>query len=1017
MPIKILIAKPATGKTQSCIERIQSKLKLFPFTEIRVIVPDRLQAAAFRQRLALSGGALGAYVGTFGDLYRTILEKADRPVPIASSPLQHYILQEVVDKLASRGTLSHYAPLRNMPGFYMALRDSFAELKRSLVYPEQFASFAKTGTLAQKELASLYIEYQARMIELGWADTEGLSWLAVEALENDQKLLSPLQLLIVDGFDFFTNAQMRTLQLISQVINDILITVPGVPDSQRPAHRRFLEITRTLQKVLNPRVTTLDTSPFLPANLHYIESSLFESGIQGTISSQQPFLLETRSPADEARESLRWIKQKVVREGLSPADCAIFTPNPDTYNPFLRAAAAEFGIPVHFTQGRPLVEVPAIDALLNLLTLPVQNYRARMLFNALRSPYFEFGMAPGLVDELEEICRTVRITEGKALWQATWKKLTEVNTQAQAEIEDERKLPNLPRGEQAQALQQPLDAFFNTMSIPEKVQSQTAWVSWLEELLERVQFFVHIDGNRDAEACEVLRETLRALVLSETILGSKLTDYTGFVTELIYTLGSIGLPEPRLKGQAALLVGRMVEARGLRYKAVALLGFSEGVFPEVERPDPFLDEALRQALGMESRLNREQSGLLYQVLTRADQSLLITRPSLAENGEEWEASPFWKEIKKRFDATAVTSKRPEELPFLNDAGSSQEVLFYAIQAGQLPEAFSELEKRWESIEHGGDVLRRRRTKQAKNKHGGHTPELSPELSLRYAPGKVWSASRLEAYGSCPHQFFVKSALGLEPRTLPEPGIDISQLGEMLHKILEESYRQAPDPSNLESVLTALRVVAQAEFATAPEKYGFSPSSVWAFEQAQLLATLQTTVEALDKESKGWRPAEFEKKFGMDSTQPLEIDLGDETILLRGIIDRIDANEQGQLRVIDYKTGGSHLTPKDLQRGTRLQLPIYALAAQEALQLGTVAEGLYWKIKDAEPGSLKLSKFDSGDAQGVDAAVQLAKEHLKKIITGIRSGEFPPIPPKGGCPSYCPAASWCWRYEPGFGGAQ
>ena len=145
MPIKILIAKPATGKTQSCIERIQSKLKLFPFTEIRVIVPDRLQAAAFRQRLALSGGALGAYVGTFGDLYRTILEKADRPVPIASSPLQHYILQEVVDKLASRGTLSHYAPLRNMPGFYMALRDSFAELKRSLVYPEQFASFAKTG--------------------------------------------------------------------------------------------------------------------------------------------------------------------------------------------------------------------------------------------------------------------------------------------------------------------------------------------------------------------------------------------------------------------------------------------------------------------------------------------------------------------------------------------------------------------------------------------------------------------------------------------------------------------------------------------------------------------------------------------------------------------------------------------------------------------------------------------------------------------------------------------------------
>jgi hypothetical protein len=82
-------------------------------------------------------------------------------------------------------------------------------------------------------------------------------------------------------------------------------------------------------------------------------------------------------------------------------------------------------------------------------------------------------------------------------------------------------------------------------------------------------------------------------------------------------------------------------------------------------------------------------------------------------------------------------------------------------------------------------------------------------------------------------------------------------------------------------------------------------------------------------------------------------------------------------------------------------------------LGDVADGLYWKILAAEAGSLKLAKFRSEDAQGVEGAVQIVREHLLRVISGIRAGNFPPVPPKGGCPSYCPAVQWCWRYEPGW----
>ena len=135
--------------------------------------------------------------------------------------------------------------------------------------------------------------------------------------------------------------------------------------------------------------------------------------------------------------------------------------------------------------------------------------------------------------------------------------------------------------------------------------------------------------------------------------------------------------------------------------------------------------------------------------------------------------------------------------------------------------------------------------------------------------------------------------------------------------------------------------------------------------------------------------------------------------MRGVIDRLDKNADGELRVVDYKTGSSHLAKGDLINGRRLQLPLYALAARDALKLGEPVDGMYWMILAAKAGSLKLENFESEDGDGFDAALDIVKKHLLRIVTGIRSGEFPPIPPKGGCPAYCPATQWCWRYQGGW----
>jgi hypothetical protein len=47
---------------------------------------------------------------------------------------------------------------------------------------------------------------------------------------------------------------------------------------------------------------------------------------------------------------------------------------------------------------------------------------------------------------------------------------------------------------------------------------------------------------------------------------------------------------------------------------------------------------------------------------------------------------------------------------------------------------------------------------------------------------------------------------------------------------------------------------------------------------------------------------------------------------------------------------------------------------------------------------------------VETAITTAMAYTHQYVKAIRAGKFSPRVPNGGCPSYCPAAVWCWRYN-------
>ena len=1046
MTPRLLIAPAASGKTQHAIDRLRAIKASDPFAPVTVILPNQIQLAEFRRRLAQAGGAIGVELLTFHLLYAELLTHVDQRRARLTDSLQIRLLRQIVDRLCAEQRLPYYAALRDKPGFIALLRDTIEELKRARIDPIAFHGAVIGLGPRLEELAAIYTAYQDWLLREDWADAEGQGWLAAIALEDHPPLGSDTRLLIVNGFDEFNPTQLGVLTILAQRAQETLITLTGDLDRARLAHRRF---DRARQAIINQ----LHIAPeALPNNRHCEERSLRRSnpsaqtgiasqtGLAMTSSEELAALedrlfekpeskicnpksiefLEAQNRSEESRAALRWIKQRLVNEGMQLNEVAILARSLEAYRPFLQEVAVEFGMPLHLVGGTPLIDNPAIAALLSLLSLPVLEWPRRQILEAWRSPYFDWSAQGITVPDaatLDHVSRLGRVISGVDQWREALQMLT--HTQSNAATDDEDQAASSVSVAAAAALSRKFEAFVDTLTPPAQATLRD-YAAFVEDLigdaspptpLSRSQNDYFGRGGatasplltislpssgegpgvrqRDFAALQAFKDALRGLVLSEATLGDpRSIDYRTFIVEL---RGAVeAMPYSPGNSGAGIFTASVLDARGLSFRAVALLGLSEGEFPQAEHEAVLLRETDRavlreRGLSIEPKLRGDEVTFFYQAVTRAADRLLLSRPYLAPDGQPWEPSPYWTQVTQLVDQPIVRKVRPEDA--LDPAEAASPIEF--VQAARHFD---------QHVQHNIDVLQARLADEATGEHEGVLPQLAYILQQRYTSAHGWSASRLEMYGTCPFAFYIAHALQLEPRTPPEEGYDARILGSMLHKILEEVYRH-------EDPLSALPAETHWVFATAPIDYGFRPGALWDAQQRELKEALRETITALAEVSEGFTPRYFEQKFGLGNPSLIVRSDDGEEIRLHGYIDRLDVDQHGRLRVIDYKASGSTINAKDLDKGKRLQLPLYALAARDALHLGEVTSGFYWHILQGKASSFKLEKYPDG----IDAAFDRVEQHVIDHVRHIRAGQFPPVPPDDGCPSYCPAVAFCWRY--------
>jgi len=276
-------------------------------------------------------------------------------------------------------------------------------------------------------------------------------------------------------------------------------------------------------------------------------------------------------------------------------------------------------------------------------------------------------------------------------------------------------------------------------------------------------------------------------------------------------------------------------------------------------------------------------------------------------------------------------------------------------------------------------------------------------------------------------------LHLEP--LEEPGEDIeaSDRGLVFHRALAALHRHlrahgihgpTPDVDRLIGEQLDEEVSRHAGHASR------AAEALWQIEGRRLRRKAARYRADWEKFVRTWaelgivpRPEHLEKGFGMDPAEgdeaapPLVLAADGVEVRLGGRIDRVDVAETEAgtfFWIVDYKTGrSSNYSPASLRTFQRLQLMLYALAAERVLLAGRGARPLglaYWLVTDTGPKLVLPGErkphgwFQSGDEW---AKVRGLLEGLvTDLVKHIRAGDFPLAPRSEGCTEMCPYAQVC-----------
>ncbi|MDR0879482.1 MAG: helicase-exonuclease AddAB subunit AddB [Clostridioides sp.] len=1047
MGFRFIFGRGGSGKSTFILDEVKKQVNNDEKTPIFILVPEQYNFEMEKRvgDLFLGGVSdkfLRVRILTFNTLSKIIFSNVggltDVNINSSGRAMIAYKSAQAVE-----GELSIFKNSIANPGFIEKISDTISELKQYNVSSEdmQLASGkVDSEALAMKlrDISAIYDSFEENLHEK-YVDSQDI----LDSLSKKIGLSDYLDgaTVYIDEFTGFTPKQYEIIRQLIVKAKDVnmSLTLDSVGDgvySQTDVFSRTKFTYMNIMKIL--REEGVKISP--PVNLGELEIPRFR-GNKELIHLEKNYSFypyEVYKGAtehveikifnnlyEEIEEIAKEITRLVRDEGIRYKDITLATRDLNRYNFLVESIFTEYEIPYFLDAKRESKNNPIIVLIISALEMKSKNYRYDTMFRYLKSGLL--GMDEDEISLLENYVLANGI-RGNKWFEETWeyrinKDYSRDETQYELDVKARvnqikdkviRPISNLHdklRGRNtAEGICRYVYEFLLDINLADTI----------ELMISKFEGEGNLDRAKEyAQIWDIVIDMLDQMV---EILGGEQIALKRFIDlmNLGFDENELGLVPPSLDQVLVSSVDRMKNP-DTRY--LYLIGTTDGVFPLITKDDGILNDEDRVKLedsgikiDIDSRTKTyEEQFLVYKSLTFTSENLIVSYPIADHEGKALRPSQIVSRIEKIFPNVKTTSylisMQEEAKDNVNAKIPTFNSMVNALKEYDIGESKNgELDEIWL------DVYRYfRRDENYKNitdkilsglRYTNRIEKLEDKKIQELYHSNFLSVSRLEKYSECPFAYFIQ--YGLKAKERIEYAFTPPDLGTFVHNILEIFSKQLSQDrltwgdidevyieSKVESIVGNLVEKIPGFILNSSQRYKYLA------HRLRKLVTKSVSIIAYHIKQSSFEPTDYEVEFGTRGKYPpikIVLDSGQEINLI-GKIDRVDElnkDDEGYIRIIDYKSGEKDMNLTEVYMGLQLQLMVYLDAILESQNLKPAAI-MYFKIDDP------IVSFDEdrGEEEIQEAVlkklkmkgllvddIDILKEMDKTLEPGVRSNIIP-----------------------------
>jgi DNA helicase-2/ATP-dependent DNA helicase PcrA len=933
----ILIAGAGTGKTTVITQRIAYLI------DQKKAGPEEILAVTFTEKAAtemaervdklLPLGYAELWIHTFHGFCEKVLKDyaLDIGLPNDFKLLDDTAAWLLVRENLGKFNLDYYQPLGNPTRFIHAMLDHFSRLKDEVVYPEDYLQYAEelhlntdqTGDREERdmeiarvrEVANAYHVYQNLLLEKNALDFGDLINYTLKLFQKRplvlKKFREQFKYILVDEFQDTNWAQYELIKILAAPKNNLMV----VGDDDQAIYKfRGAAVSNILSFKKDYKIPA---EIFLTDN--YRSGQKILDVAYNFIQLNNPDRLECQFKAKNKKLNKKLLSHS-ADEGLikvlSFADKnseidGVLNKIVELKKKDKQIQWSDFAILVRAND-----QAQGFVSMMRKIGLPHQFLASRGLY------------AQDIVQDILAYLKLLdNYHESPALFRILSLPLTGLDIKTIinlshlankkrwslfAILKNYRQFLTFPPQEQKIIDELLANLAKHTALAQQKPVSQVVY-SWLEES-GYLKMLTLEENQYNREQLHFLNQFYRKIrAWEEEALAGSLTHDFIMAIDLELESGAMGdLQQDTEAGPDVVKVMTVHGSKGLEFKYVFVTNLVNLRFPSTERRDPIKvpAEFIKESLPSGDAHLQEERRLFYVALTRAKQSVYLTWAKDYGGSRDKKPSRFLEEIK--LPSQDIAAKEIKEPAVVKDIKSTD---------------------------------------------------------FKYPIPDHFSFSQLQAYESCPRQYFYTFVAKLQPK-----GNAMFSFGRTMHDTLQKFYKLIIERNETgqSDLFNQSKKVKQPTVKELLDFYEASWIDDW-YESAEQKEKYRQEGVRILKDYYG----KFKNNFPVPLFLEKEFTIKLDNYSLRGFLDRVDVKAKGQWEIVDYKTG----RPKEkLTFDEKKQLLLYQIAAQEVFKI-KVSNLTFYYLTNNQPVSFV----------GTVKEIAKVKDWVGGVIKSIVAEDFKATP--------------------------